>query len=117
MKESKDFKMKYGEMRLLLLHRSQYRSVFSKNVHKLFKRFGMKGFYDSWAGYVVELYDFVFCIKKINTKHKNEMITILKTVANYLPKDPQAILDIGSGFGGIDLVFLSTLHQSQQCIY
>jgi len=42
--------------------------------------------------------------KRVSALYKKEMVEIFNTMSEYLPAKPLAILDIGAGMGGIDLV-------------
>ena len=99
-----EFTMNFQEMRLLFLHRSNYRSRLTKRIRKLFKRLRLKNFFDHYAGNVVELYDYLFCRNSIWRAHKTEMMGVLDTMKTSLPTQSRSILDIGSGFGAIDLL-------------
>jgi L-malate glycosyltransferase len=92
----------YQALRLLLMHRNQYRSDLMRKVRSYFKRFGARRLYNGAVGYILEFYE-LLRKKEIEAAHANEMYDILDTIHAYLPSAPSAILDIGAGLGGIDL--------------
>jgi len=41
---------------------------------------------------------------RLSRLYREDMLAIFETMSEYLPSNPRAILDIGAGMGGIDLV-------------